>query len=67
MSDGSEAHSAPVPGTVRIMTSEPIEMPLSAAGGQGSIAEQIEQRPWVVAVALLALAGFFLLLRRRRG
>jgi hypothetical protein len=48
------------------MTSEPVEMPLSAAGGQSSLAEQIEERPWLVAVALLGLLGVFLLLRRCR-
>jgi hypothetical protein len=70
MSDGSETvgdhREEPVPGTVRIMTSEPVEMPLSAAGGQSSLAEQIEERPWLVAVALLGLLGVFLLLRRCR-
>jgi hypothetical protein len=47
------------------MTSEPIEMPASAAGGQGSLAEQLEERPWLLAVGSLALLGLFLLLRRR--
>jgi LPXTG-motif cell wall-anchored protein len=47
------------------MTDQPIEMPLSAAGGQSSVAEQLEERPWLVAVGALALLGFFLLLRRR--
>jgi LPXTG-motif cell wall-anchored protein len=47
------------------MTSEPIEMPLSAAGGQSSLAEQLEERPWLVAAGMLAVLGFFLLLRRR--
>jgi hypothetical protein len=56
----------PVPGTVRLMTSEPIEMPLSAAGGQSSLAEQLEERPWLVAVAILAILGFLLLVLRRR-
>jgi hypothetical protein len=54
-----------VPGTVRLMTDNPIEMPLSAAGGQSSFAEQLEERPWLLAVASLAVLGFFLLLRRR--
>jgi hypothetical protein len=55
----------PVPGTVRLMTSEPIEMPLSAAEGQSSLAEAIEERPWLVAAGALAVLGFFLLLRKR--
>ena len=54
-----------VPGTVRLMTDTPIEMPLSAAGGQSSFAEQVEERPWLLAVASLAVLGFFLVLRRR--
>jgi hypothetical protein len=55
----------PVPGTVRLMTDTPIEMPLSAAGGQSSLAEQLEERPWVLAVGALAALAFFLVLRRR--
>jgi hypothetical protein len=54
-----------VPGTVTLMTDSPIEMPLSAAGGQSSLAEQLEERPWLLAVGALAVLGFFLLLRRR--
>jgi hypothetical protein len=60
-----EHRDDPVPGTVRLMTSAPIEMPLSAAAGQSSFAEQLEERPWLVAAAILAVLGFFLLLRRR--
>ncbi|MGH7723344.1 MAG: hypothetical protein ACRENL_11045 [Candidatus Dormibacteria bacterium] len=55
----------PVPGTVRLMTPTPIEMPLSAAGGQSSFAEHLEERPWLLAAALLGLLGLFLLMRRR--
>lgn len=55
----------PVPGTVRLMTDAPLEMPLSAAGGQSSLAERIEERPWLLAVGALAMLGFFLVLRRR--
>jgi hypothetical protein len=56
---------APVPGTVRLMTTTPIEMPLSAAGGQGSLAELLEERPWLIAAGILGVLAFFLLLRRR--
>jgi hypothetical protein len=56
-----------VPGTVRLMTSEPISMPASAASGQSSLREQLEERPWLLAVGILALAGFFLLLRLLRA
>jgi hypothetical protein len=55
-----------VPGTVQLMTSEPISMPASAAAGQSSLREQLEERPWLLAVGVLALVGFFLLLRARR-
>ncbi|MDQ6848281.1 MAG: hypothetical protein M3019_12000 [Candidatus Dormibacteraeota bacterium] len=61
-----EGRREPVPGTVTLMTDAPIEMPLSAAGGQSSLAEQLEERPWLVAVGILALLGFFLVLRRQR-
>jgi LPXTG-motif cell wall-anchored protein len=61
-----DARGEPVPGTVRLMTSEPVEMPLSAAGGQSSLAEQLEERPWLVAVGILAILGFLLLVLRRR-
>jgi hypothetical protein len=55
-----------VPGTVQLMTTEPISMPASAAAGQSSLREQLEERPWLLAVGFLALGGFFLLLRARR-
>jgi hypothetical protein len=57
----------PVPGVVRLMTSAPVEITASAADGQSSLAEQLEERPWLVAVALLALLGVFLVVRRRDG
>lgn len=62
-----ERHDEPVPGVVRLMTTTPIEMPVSAAGGQSSFAEQLEERPWLVAVGLLGVLGFFLVVRRRDG
>jgi hypothetical protein len=65
VTDGDNQREEPVPGVVRLMTSTPVEMPASAAGGQSSLAEQLEERPWLVAVALLALLGFFLAVRRR--
>jgi LPXTG-motif cell wall-anchored protein len=63
----AQYNNEPVPGVVRLMTTAPIEMPASAAGGQSSLAEQFEERPWLVAVGLLVLLGFFLVLRRRDG
>ena len=57
----------PVPGTVRLMTSQPVAMPMSAVGGQNSLREQLEERPWLLAVGALGLLGFFLALRTRRS
>lgn len=54
-----------VPGTVQLMTPTPIEMPLSAAGGQGSLGELMEERPWLLAAGVLGVLALFLLLRRR--
>jgi hypothetical protein len=64
---GSRQEEA-VPGTVRLMTVRPIEMPLAAAGGQSSLAELIQERPWLVpagVLAGLAVAGLALLAGRR--
>jgi hypothetical protein len=56
-----------VPGTVQLMTSEPISMPASAAAGQSSMREHLEERPWLLAVGFIGLIGFFLVLRARRS
>jgi hypothetical protein len=61
-------HQEAVPGTVRLMTVRPIEMPLAAADGQSSMAELIQERPWLVpagVLAGLAVAGLALLAGRR--
>lgn len=63
---GSGAQSPPVPGTVRLMTSEPVAMPASAAAGQSSLREVIEERPWLLAVGVAALLGLILLVGARR-
>ena len=55
-----------VPGTVQLMTSEPIVLPASAAAGQDSLREQLEERPWLLAIGALALVGLFLVIRTRR-
>jgi hypothetical protein len=65
--EGAGGSRPRVPGTVQLMTSEPISMPASAAAGQSSLGEVIEERPWLLAVGFLALVGFFLLLRARRA
>lgn len=57
----------PVPGVVRVVTLEPVEVPASVSEGQSSWAEMLEERPWVVAVAIaVAAAGLVVLVRRRR-
>lgn len=59
----------PVPGVVRVVTLEPVEVPASVSEGQSSWAEMLEERPWVVAVAVaiaVAAAGLVVLVRRRR-
>lgn len=53
-----------VPGTVQLMTEEPLEVAPSA-NGHNPLAAQVEERPWLVAVALLGLLGIFLALRKR--
>ena len=65
MSQAEERRDDDVPGVVRVMTTAPIEMALSAAGGQSSFAEQLEAHPWVVAALVLAVLGAFLAVRRR--
>ena len=63
----SEAARREVPGRVVIVTDEPVVLPLSVAEGQSSIAEQLQDRPWIVAVAVAALAvGLLVVTRRRR-
>jgi hypothetical protein len=67
VTEGTGGAQPPVPGRVQLMTSEPIAMPASAANGQSSLREQLEERPWLLAVGFLAMVGFFLLLRARRS
>ena len=60
-------HQAPVEGTVRLMTEEPLELPGSERGElRERVAEAVNRRPWLVPAVLLALGLAFLLLRRRR-
>jgi hypothetical protein len=42
-------------------------MPVSAAAGQSSMREQLEERPWLLAVGFIGLVGFFLVVRARRS
>lgn len=68
MSDeDTPAAMAPVPGVVTLVTSSPVAMPASAAQGQSSLAEQLDERPWLLAVGFIGLLGFFLLVRARRS
>lgn len=66
--DARVRDGSPVPGTVRLMTSRPVEMPLAAAGGQSSLGETIGERPWLVPIGIatgLAVVGFAVILGRR--
>ncbi|TMB93009.1 MAG: hypothetical protein E6J45_00815 [Chloroflexi bacterium] len=59
--------AAPVEGTVRLMTDEPLEMPATEMGElRERVAEAVNRRPWLVPAVLMALGVAFLLLRRRR-
>ena len=56
-----------VPGRVVVVTDQPLVLPLSVADGQSSLAEQLQDRPWIVAAGVAALAvGLLLVTRRRR-
>jgi hypothetical protein len=56
-----------VPGVVRVMTIEPVEVPASVSGGQSSLREILEERPWLVAAAItVVVAALVVLVRRRR-
>ena len=56
-----------VPGVVRVVTTVPLEIPASASAPEGFLAEQLEERPWLLSVAILALLAALLVLRQRRG
>lgn len=61
------AHETPVPGTVRLMTEEPVELPRDGAGGLGQeVSRIVNRRPWLVPAVLLGAAMAYLLVRRRR-
>jgi len=58
----------PVPGVVRLMTEEPLEVPGPSAFNtlRERWAEAVNRRPWIIPAGLLGAAGLFLLVRRRR-
>jgi hypothetical protein len=64
---GDPAGRDPVPGVVRLMTEEPLEMPSPTLldGIRERVAETLNRRPWLVPACLLGAGGVFLLLRRR--
>lgn len=63
----SDAPRREVPGRVVVVTEEPVVLPLSVADGQSSVAEQLQDRPWIVAACVAALAlGLLVVTRRRR-
>ncbi len=66
VSGEAETVEAVVPGTIRLMTDEPL--PVSA--GRPAVIERaaimLNRRPWLVPAALVAAGVAYLLLRRRR-
>ncbi|MHB8717672.1 MAG: hypothetical protein ACYDAC_02105 [Candidatus Dormibacteria bacterium] len=56
-----------VPGRVVVVTGEPLVLPMSVADGQSSLADQVQDHPWVVALAAAMFAAGLLLMTRRRG
>jgi len=63
-----EGTGTPVPGVVRLMTEEPLELasPSPLAGVRERAAEAFNRRPWVLPACLLGAGGIYLMLRRRR-
>ena len=64
MSSDESWRTLPVPGTVQLVTSEPIPIPRAAVTGQSVWREALEERPWLLAVGVLTVLGGFLLARR---
>ncbi len=64
-SGNAERRERPVPGTVRLMTEQPIEIRGVDAHGRTSLAERVEERPWLVAAGMLGL--FVVLVLARYG
>jgi hypothetical protein len=54
-----------VPGTVQLMTDEPLVVGEERAGLREHLAKVVNHRPWLIPVVLLACGALFLLLRRR--
>lgn len=64
----ADPHALPdVPGVVRLVTTSPVPMPASAAAGQSSLAEVLDERPWLLALGFIGLLGFFLVIRASRS
>jgi len=65
---GAEPEPPRIPGTVRVMTSEPVPAADVAPreGLLASAAEELRRRPWLAAIPLAALLLVLLGLRRRR-
>jgi hypothetical protein len=66
--DGPAVYERPVPGTVRLMTEEPLEMPRDghAEGLRQQLNLIVNRRPWLVPAVLLGAGVAYLLVRRRR-
>ncbi len=65
--DGESHSPAPSPpkvaGTVRLMTEEPAELP--SVSLLGHITRQLDERPWLVPVALAGLVAVVMVRRHR--
>ena len=67
MAETSETQAAPVAGSVKIMTEEPVELPEDTLVDDllDGLSEQINRRPWVVPAAIAGGIALYLLLRHR--
>ena len=70
----TDGASAPLParedlpqpaGVVRVVTNEPIAVPVDANSPSALWRSWLSERPWIAPVALLGAAAAYLLLRRR--
>jgi hypothetical protein len=64
--DETPAYERPVPGTVQLMTDEPLVVDDERSTLRDRVAKVVKHRPWLIPVVLMAFGALFLLLRRRR-
>jgi hypothetical protein len=60
------AYERPVPGTVQLMTEEPLVVGDERSALRERVANVVHRQPWLIPVVLMAFGAIFLLLRRRR-